>query len=400
MPARYRTPTRYTGVFQRESSEREFNGKPDICFDISYKVEGKRIFEKVGWLSEGYTAKLAADIRAERVRSLRHGKELPQLKRAAPFFSEAADKYLEWAKCKTRGGADDRSRYQHHLKERFAGKRMNEISSFDLERMKAGQAKEGLSPATIRHCLALIRQIFNKASVWGLYKGENPVRSVKMPVIQNERQRFLSLEEIEVLLQELKMNRRKKIPEELKDPVLHDMALFSLHTGARAGEIFKLRGQDLDFKNGIIALVDTKNTATRHVFMTEALRAVLERRRPEDPNDYVFKSRNAGKIIDISNSFQRVVERLGFNKGVTDRRHKVTFHTLRHTFCSHLAIQGETLQTIAELAGHKTLQMVKRYSHLSEDHKRSAALNLEKRFRETGGGWRKKCCSACEMTSA
>lgn len=246
-------------------------------------------------------------------------------------------------------------------------------------------SRSRLSPATVKHCLAIVRQIYNKAKIWGLYDGENPIKGVKMPVLQNERQRFLSLKEIEVLLQELKMNRRKKVPEELKDPVLHDMALFSLHTGARAGEIFKLNGRDLDFKNGIIALVDTKNTAKRHVFMTEALRAVLERRRPENLNNYVFPSKSAGKIIEISRAFQRVVDRLEFNKGVTDRRHKVTFHTLRHTFCSHLAIQGETLQTIAELAGHKTLQMVKRYSHLSEDHKRSAALKLEKSFGETAG---------------
>lgn len=137
------------------------------------------------------------------------------------------------------------------------------------------------------------------------------------------------------------MNRRRNVPEESKDPVLHYMALFSLHTGARAGEIFKRRGRDLDFNNGLIALVDTKNTATRYVFMTESLRAMFEKRRPENPNDYVFPNRNAGKITEISNSFQRVVERLGFNKGVTDRRFKVTFHTLRHTFCSHLAIQGK-----------------------------------------------------------
>lgn len=385
MKSNYRSATRYTGVFQRKSAGRDFDGKPDVCFDITYKVNGKKVFEKTGWLSEGYTAKLAADIRAERIRSMRHGEELPQVKKAAPLFSDVTAKYLEWAKCKARFGMDDHSIYRNHIMDRFAEKRMNEISSFDLERMKAEMAKDDYAPGTIKHCLALMRQIFNKAWVWGLYRGENPVRGVKMPVTQNERQRFLSLEEIDLLLQELKMNRRKNVPEESKDPILHDMALFSLHTGARAGEIFKLCGRDLDFKNGLIALVDTKNTATRYAFMTESLRAMLERRRPENPNDYVFSNRNAGKITEISNSFQRVVDRLGFNKGVTDRRYKVTFHTLRHTFCSHLAIQGETLQTIAELAGHKTLQMTKRYSHLSEDHKRSAALNLEKRFRETAG---------------
>ncbi|MBN1548463.1 MAG: site-specific integrase [Syntrophaceae bacterium] len=295
---------------------------------------------------------------------------------APPLFEDFADKYLEWSKAhKNRHGIEDYSRYENHLKDRFSGKRLDQISPFDLEKMKSEMA-----PKTISHGLGLLRSMINRARDWGLYDGENPVQRVKKPVIQNERQRFLSLEEIDLLLKALKMNPRTKKPTELKDPVLHDMALFSLHTGARAGEIFKLRGRDLDFKNGLIALVDTKNTNTRYVFMTESLRAILDRCRPEDPNDFVFRSRNGEMIKEISNAFQRVVVRIGFNNNVTDRRHKVTFHTLRHTFCSHPAIQGETLQTIAELAGHKTLQMVKQYSHLSEDHKRGAALNLEKRL--------------------
>jgi site-specific recombinase XerD len=61
----------------------------------------------------------------------------------------------------------------------------------------------------------------------------------------------------------------------------------------------------------------------------------------------------------------------------------ITFHSLRHSFASWLALQGETLQTIGELLGHKGLTMTKRYSHLLPDHKRRATVALEKGFEES-----------------
>jgi hypothetical protein len=180
-------------------------------------------------------------------------------------------------------------------------------------------------------------------------------------------------EEIDLLLKEFKMNRRNKVPYELKDPVLHDMALFSPHTEPTpAGSGF----QERSHRPG-----GHERHHTRNVFMTGSLRAASERRRPENPGNCVYKTGNAGMIIEISNSSRRVVDRSGFNRDVTGRRHKATSQPFDHTFFSRLAIQGETSRTIAEPAGHKTLRMVKQNSHPSEGHRRSAALNLEKRFR-------------------
>jgi len=158
------------------------------------------------------------------------------------------------------------------------------------------------------------------------------------------------------------------------------MALISLHSGARAGEIFNLKVQDVDFETSLLALVDTKNNETRHAIMTEAVRKILESRMPRAPNTYIFTDRQGRKIKEVSNAFERVIDGLGFNAGVTDPRQKLTFHSLRHTFASWLALRGETIQTIAELLGHKTLQMTMRYSHLTKDHKRRAVLGLEKDF--------------------
>jgi len=389
-----RERTKYQGVYRRESTDRKFKGKPDICFDISYKADGKKVWEKVGWLSEGYSEKLAADILAERKRSIRHGEELPKQKAKAPTFKDLADKYLKWSKeNKNREGIEDKSRYEHHLKPRFDNKRLDEISPFDLERMKSEMAKAGLSPKTISHCLGLIRSMYNRASDWEFYQGENPVKKVKKPVIQNTRDRFLSIEESENLLKELKRDHRfKKEYKELKDPKLHDIALLSLHTGARASEVFNLKGQDIDFRNGLITLRDTKNKETRYAPMTKSVKAMLKRRIPsgrEDfiPDAYVFtkdirKSKDAfknepQKIKEVSNAFERAINRLGWNDGVTDPRQKIVFHTCRHTFASWLAIQGTPIFTIAKLMGHKSIAMSERYSHLSTDHKKDAINGLE-----------------------
>jgi len=366
-----RTKTRYTGVYERTAEKKLFQNKPNVCFDINYRVDGKLKWEKVGWVSEGYSAKLADQIRSERIRTIRHGKDLPE-KKKNPYFKEVAQRYVEWAKeNKTRAGYCDKNLYENHLANEFDNKKLDQISSFDLERLKSNLSKEGLSPATVKHCLVLFRQIFNKAILWGMYKGENPIKGVKLPTLQNQRQRFLSFQDADMLLKEL-----KKTSEQL-----HDIALISLHCGLRAGEIFNLRGHDLDLKNRLINISDPKNNEARKAYPTKAVKEVLLKRLPKSPDEYVFKDKwHGGKILWISGTFRKVVDSLELNKGVTDPRQRITFHSLRHTFASWLALQGETLLTIKDLLGHKTLAMTTRYAHLTPGHKTQAVLRLEKSF--------------------
>ena len=70
-----RSKTNYTGVYSREHETRRFRGKPDICYDICYRLPGDRklIWEKVGWLSEKITAASASSLRAERIKQSRIG---------------------------------------------------------------------------------------------------------------------------------------------------------------------------------------------------------------------------------------------------------------------------------------------------------------------------------------
>ncbi len=370
-----RERTRFTGVYQRVSETRRYLGKPDICFDIAFRDNGKLIWEKIGWLSEGYSAKLATDLRSERMRTLRHGEELPKRKNKAPLFTEIAEKYLEWAKeNKTRQGIDDKRRYKSYLAPYFESKRFDEISSFDLERLKSELGKKKkFSPASVKHCLILFRQIWNKAVAWGMYHGENPIKGVKMPAVQNQRERFLSYNEANKLLKKL---------EEISLQ-LHDMALLSLHTGMRAGEIFKIKGQDIDFENGLIDISNPKNKGSRKAIMTMTVSEMLKKYITENPNELIFKARNGGgKINVISQTFRHAVSDLKLNAGIEDRRQKITFHSLRHTHASWLAIQGTPILTISHLLGHKSMEMTRKYAHLSPDARKQAVLSLESSFND------------------
>jgi len=366
-----RHATKYPGVYER-TAER-IRGAVDICYDISYKSENKaKVWEKIGWKSQGYSVELARQIRNERIITLQHGGEIPRHKKKAPLFRDVWEKYKTWAEQnKSRGGRDDISLYSNCLEETLADKRLNEISAFDLERLKAELQKKKYSPASVKHCLVLIRQIFNKAMAWNLYQGGNPIRGVKMPVLHNQRTRFLSHEEAKRLLQKLAA---------MHSLDLHDMALLSLYTGMRAGEIFNLKCNDLDFKNDLIKVIDSKNKTTRHAYMTKVVKEMLLSRKPQTPEGLVFPDRNGKKIVAISQSFRKIIHKLDFNDGITDRRQEITFHSLRHTFASWLALQGESLITLKEMLGHKSTVMTERYAHLIPDHKRKAATLLEATF--------------------
>lgn len=365
MPEGYEK-TKYQGVFTRAMKS------GDRSYYITYYAGGKKVFEKVGKQSEKYTAELAYQIRIERIRERRHGREL-DIRKKAPRFSAVADKYLAWAaKNKAREGYDDTNRYNKHLKDSIGKKRLDDLTPMVLEELKSDLYGKGLSDATVKHVLVLVRMVWNKAVAWNLWKGENPIKKIKLPTVQNRRERYLSPEEAALILAKLKE----------RSSTTHDIALLSLRCGLRFGEITSLRRMDIDLDNGIINVSDPKNKTSRKAFMTPAVREILQARLPEYPEEYVFTDRQGQKIRELSNAFDRVVEGLGWNAGITDRRQKVTFHTLRHTHASLLAIQGESLITIAEALGHKSLQMVKRYAHLSDTTRREAAEKLERTMAE------------------
>jgi integrase len=146
------------------------------------------------------------------------------------------------------------------------------------------------------------------------------------------------------------------------------MALLSLYCGLRAGEIFDLEWQDVNFDSNRLFIKDRKNGGNALLPMHDKVRDMLTKQKPKQATGYVFRASNGKQVQDISNSYERAVKRLGFNANITDRRQKVVFHTLRHTYASWLVMAGVDLYTVQRLMGHKDITMTQRYAHLAPEH--------------------------------
>jgi len=371
--------TKYQGVDVYVSSKRRWRGKPEKCFYIRYRTStGKMVRERVGWESEGVTAAFAAQVRGEKIRAVRMGSDPPtfrqQKRRHTPLAEFFYEVYLPWAKENKKSWRRDEELFRLWIQPELGELTLEEISPLHVEKVKTRAQGAGLSPRTVQYALAVVRQLFNRAKDWGYYEGENPVSKVKLPRPNNRRLRTLTPEEALRLLEACRR----------RSEDLYGTCLLSLCCGLRAGEIFSLRWEDVDFEGRALRVRDPKNRESRIVPAGERVMAYLrEKRESQDPSpgDLVFPARGSnGKGVrrEVSKAFVRTVEELGLNEGVIDSRNKVVFHTLRHSFASFLAAEGTSLSVIAELLGHRTLQMVRRYSHMLPSASRKAIHRVEK----------------------
>jgi integrase len=375
------------GVRYWEHPTRKFKGKPDRNYYIRFKVDGKLVSEKLGWASEGMNLTKAL-IEREKLRlnhrlgqgpvSLREKRELAGEKRKAKTeeedrqrrealtFGEFMEKhYLPWAKVNKTHWKDDLNRFKVHLTESLGDKPLKGITSFMLEGVKKRLQEKGLAPATVKHCLAIIRQAYNKAVLWGLYDGANPVKGVKIPRLDNAKMRVLTPEEESLLLGALKKRSRQT----------HDMAAVSLYSGLRFGEIAAMKWQDINFEHSIIN-VKGKGGRPRKVPLHDRLKEILEVRRSTDasPSDLIFPDRKGSQQERISALFYRVIEELGLNAG-RERKYRLDFHSLRHSFGTRLA-QIAPITDVRDVLGHANLIMTSRYSHGSADRAMAAVQSL------------------------
>lgn len=163
-----------------------------------------------------------------------------------------------------------------------------------------------------------------------------------------------------------------------RSPIVADICRVSLYAGLRLGEIRALRVQHIDLEAGLISIMDAK-AGSRQTVISDTLREVLEKRvKYKAPGDYLFPQEDGSQMKYLSHVFNRVVRDLGFNEEVEDERHKVVFHSLRHTFASWLVQSGVPLYTVADLMGHSTITMTQRYAKLAQDDRREAVAMIGK----------------------
>jgi integrase len=359
---------------------------------LRYKLDGKLKEEALGWASDGWNANQASQELAELKKNQRTGegprtlKEKRRIAREAEEAERAKKKeearknvtfaeifkthYLPQAKADKSEKSISReiSLFNKWIDPAIGSTPIAEVAPINLEKIKKKMRDSGLSARSIQYCLAVIRQVFNFAYYRDLFHGENPTKKVKRPKVDNRRMRFLTHEEADQLLDDLK----------IRSLQTYHIALISLHCGARADEIFKLKWGDVDLENGLLFLWDTKNKRNRPAFMTDEIRSIFESLEVGSKSDLVFTDRNGKKIVQVSKAYNRAIKKLGFNEGVTDRRQKVVFHTLRHTYASWHVQSGTDLYTLQKLMGLSSFALVERYAHLAPSTLQAATKNFEK----------------------
>ena len=253
----------------------------------------------------------------------------------------------------TKGDQRNPTRYAKYWIKRLGHVKLHRLQRDTIARALA-ELGETKAPATVNRYLATLRYACNVAEAqWGWIQA-NPVGKQFALREPRGRVRYLSEAERQRLLEACR---------ESSHPELYAIVLVAITAGARRGEILGLRWRDVDLVARRAVLVDTKNGERRALTLvpqvTSALEGLQVGRRD---GDLVFGDPLSQSASQFNAAWREAKEKAD----IEDFR----FHDLRHTAASYLAMNGATLSEIATILGHKTLQMVKRYAHLSEAHVR------------------------------
>ncbi len=221
------------------------------------------------------------------------------------------------------------------------------------------------TPATVNRYLAVLSHVFTVAIKEWQWIEENPLLKITKPKEPRGRVRFLSDEERQRLLEICKLSENK---------ILYMVVVLALSTGARRMELLGLHWKDVDLQRGVIILHETKNGERRVLTLSgHALELMKQHEKKRNLNcDLVFPGKNLKNPIDIRSTWETALKRANLAN--------FRFHDLRHSTASYLAMNGASLAEISEVLGHKTLQMVKRYAHLSEEHTSEVVAKMNKKI--------------------
>lgn len=222
------------------------------------------------------------------------------------------------------------------------------------------------NPATVVRYMAALSHAFTIAINEWQWLEDSPMRKVKKPKESKGRVRFLDDDERERFLIACQASSNKQ---------LYLCVILAFSTGMRQGELMGLKWQDVNLKDRYIILHETKNGERRRVPLAghglELLRVHAKVRRLD--TDLLFPGNvHKDKPIDLRKPFETACKVAQIND--------FHWHDLRHCTASYLAMNGASLAEIAEVLGHKTLSMVKRYAHLSDGHVSSVVMSMNEKI--------------------
>jgi integrase len=262
---------------------------------------------------------------------------------------EALDRYEREVTPGKKGRADERYKLDVWRRSALAARPLSSIQGKDLAAWRDAELERGSAPGTIRRRLALLAHVFVIARrEWGLSSLTNPADNVRLPPPGPPRDRRLVADELSRLLAAAQVYGGEIGP----------LITWAIETAMRRGEIAAMCWDHLDRRARVLLIPETKTGTPRRVPLSTAALAVLDglpRRMGHAAHN--VDGRVWGMRPDsISQAFERVCKAAGIEG--------LTFHDLRHEATSRLFEKGLNPMQVAAITGHKTLQMLKRYTHL------------------------------------
>jgi integrase len=324
---------------------------------ISYSYQGKQYRESTGTDNKHFArdvlAKRQVEIREQRLFDMKNG--------AKVSFEELAQDFLRFYQERDRRSLNRAETSVKHLNTFFGDKRIAEITPLAIETYITTRLQQHsrlgrpTRPATVNRELAALSKMFSLA-IRHKKADKNPMTAVERLREHNVRDRVLSSEEFQRLLEALSLH-------------LHPVIIMAYYTGMRRGEILNLRWNQIDLSKGLIRLegIDTKTQTGRLVPLNAMLTALLK-----DANQsavrcatgHVFH-RNGKPIKSIRGAFEGACR----EAGLTDFH----FHDLRHTAVTNMRRAGVDSLTAMKITGHKTMAVFQQYNSFDEDDLRQAA---------------------------
>ncbi|MED5546004.1 MAG: site-specific integrase [Pseudomonadota bacterium] len=324
-----------------------------ITFYVRYRDARNRQREvrlgKLGDITVEQARRRAQELRAEASLGGDPAGDRDRLRSVPTFGQFVEERYLPFAKERLRSYTDHEGFYRLRLKGLWGNRPLDEVRPHEVADLQDRLRRAGLANATVNRYVAFVRRVFNLALRWEAYQGRNPAQHAEMRREHN-RERFLTETELRALFMALRSEPNKS--------AAHALA-FLAATGARRGEALGAKWEHIDYDRRLWTVPVSKSGRRRHIPLSDAALAILERQRPWAPGTHIFPGSDPDKALaDPSKAWRRAKEMAGLDKDLR-------IHDLRHTFASTLVGKGRSLHEVGTLLGHSQISMTMRYAHLA-----------------------------------
>lgn len=329
--------------------------------DLQWQAKIRRLGHPVQ--SKTFTTKMDAEAWARSIEvEMDRGNFVSRVEAETTTLREGLERYAREITHKKKGAAQELVRLKKWQSGPLGSRYLSSIKGKDLAAFRDERRAEGRAENTIRLSLALLSHFYENArKEWGMENLANPAKNIKLPGGSKQRDRRLHGEEFQYLT-----NAAAKGAQ----PISRSIIEIAIYTAMRQGEILGLKWENIDFAKKVAFLPMTKNGEARRVPLSSKAIAVLSS---------LARPIEGGKIFSISQdrlirTFKRacvvgrnqyLADQLAVNQPPTvDFLEDLRFHDLRHEATTRLFELKLDMMEVAAITGHKSLSMLRRYTHL------------------------------------